>query len=123
MLHYSCALGALGLLIGLFSDRLEGAMFGFACLGFGLANSVPVLFSSASRIPGVNPGIGIAGVATLGYFGFLIGPPMIGTFAEFLGLDRALLLIVVFCAMIAIFAGRVNQKKTSRQASPVSKPH
>ena len=90
MLHYSCGLGAMGLLIGLFSDRLEGAMFGFACLGFGLANSVPVLFSSASRIPGVNPGIGIAGVATLGYFGFLIGPPMIGTFAEFLGLDRAL---------------------------------
>ena len=118
MLHYSCGLGAVGLLIGLFSDSLEGAMFGFACLGFGLANSVPVLFSSASRIPGVNPGIGIAGVATLGYFGFLIGPPMIGTFAEFLGLDRALLLIVVFCSLIAIFAGRVNQKETSRQIYP-----
>ena len=118
MLNYSCSLGAIGLLIGLFSDRLEGAMFGFACLGFGLANSVPVLFSSASRIPGVNPGIGIAGVATLGYFGFLIGPPMIGTIAEFLGLDRALLLIVVFCTLIGIFAGRVNQKATSKQISP-----
>lgn len=118
LLRYSCGLGAVGLLIGLFSNRLEGAMFGFACLGFGLANLVPVLFSSASKIPGVNPGTGIAGVATLGYFGFLIGPPLIGTIAEFFGLDRALLLIVVFCSLIAIFAGRVNQKATSRQAAP-----
>ena len=46
---------------------------------------------------------------------------MIGTISEFLGLDRALLLIVVFCAMIAIFAGRVNQKETSIQISPESK--
>ena len=119
-LRYSCGLGALGLLIGIFSDRLEGAMFGFACLGFGLANSVPVLFSSACKIPGVNPGIGIAGVATLGYLGFLIGPPLIGTTAELLGLDRAFLLIVVFCTLIAIFAGRVNLKAKTRQAIPKS---
>ena len=120
MLRYSCALGAVGLLIGLFTASVEGAMFGFACLGFGLANSVPVLFSSACKIPGVNPGTGIAGVATLGYLGFLIGPPLIGTIAEFLGLDRALLLIVVFCILISIFAGRVNQKPTSGQATPKS---
>jgi len=114
MLRYSCRLGAFGLLIGLFSDRIEGAMFGFACLGLGLANSVPVIFSSASNIPGVNPGTGIAGVATLGYFGFLIGPPLIGTIAEFLGLDRALLLIVVLCLLIAIFAGQVNQNRKNK---------
>ena len=30
-------------------------MFGFACLGFGLANTVPVIFSSACKIPGVKP--------------------------------------------------------------------
>ena len=113
MLRYACGFGAVGLLIGLFSDTLEGAMIGFACLGFGLANSVPILFSSASRIPGVNPGIGIAGVATLGYGGFLIGPPLIGTLAEMIGLDRALLLIVVFCTLIAFFAGRFNQIQIS----------
>ena len=67
-----------------------------------------------------NPGIGIAGVATLGYFGFLIGPPLIGTIAEFLGLDRALLLIVVFCTLIGIFAGRVNLKSISSQETSKS---
>ena len=117
MLRYSCGLGAVGLLIGLFSEKVEGAMFGFACLGFGLANTVPVLFSSACKIPGVNPGTGIAGVATLGYLGFLIGPPLIGTVAEFFGLERALLLIVIFCTVIAIFADRVNQKGTKRKAT------
>ena len=120
MLRYACGFGAVGLLIGLFSDRLEGAMIGFACLGFGLANSVPILFSSASRIPGVNPGTGIAGVATLGYGGFLIGPPLIGTLAELIGLDRALLLIVVFCTLIVVFAGRVIQIQNSSQQVPES---
>jgi len=120
MLRYACGFGAVGLLIGLFSDTLEGAMIGFACLGFGLANSVPILFSSASRIPGVNPGTGIAGVATLGYGGFLIGPPLIGTLAELIGLDRALLLVVVVCALIGVFAGRVNQIQNSRQQAPES---
>ncbi len=112
VLRYSCGVGAIGLLIGLFSDRIEGAMLGFACLGFGLANTVPVLFSSATKIKGVSSETGIAGVATLGYFGFLIGPPLIGMIAEFLGLDRALLLIVVFCSLITIFAGQVNQNVT-----------
>lgn len=117
MLRYSCGLGAVGLLIGLFSLSVEGAMFGFACLGFGLANTVPVIFSSACKISGVKPGIGIAGVATLGYLGFLIGPPLIGTIAEYLGLDRALLLIVCFCTLIAIFAGIVNQNGTKNQGN------
>ena len=63
----------------------------------------------------MNPGTGIAGVATLGYGGFLIGPPLIGTLAELIGLDRALLLIVVFCTLIAFFAGR--QSNTEFQAA------
>ena len=110
MIRYACWLGALGLLVGLFSESLEGAWFGFACLGFGLSNTVPILFSSASRIPGIDPGIGIAGVATLGYSGFLIGPPLIGTIAEFLGLKHALLIIVLFCVLIALLSGRMGKQ-------------
>ena len=49
MLRYSSAFGALGLSVGLYLESLEGAMFGFACLGFGLANSVPILISGASK--------------------------------------------------------------------------
>ena len=88
-------------------------MFGFACLGFGLANTVPILISGASRIRGVSSAQGIAGVATMGYFGFLIGPPLIGISAEWLGLRSALLLIVVFCGIIALTAKRLSPEGDS----------
>ncbi|HJL87615.1 MAG: MFS transporter [SAR324 cluster bacterium] len=118
VLRYACWVGAAGFMAGLLSENLDGVMFGFACLGLGLANTVPILFSGASRIPGVNPGVGIAGVATLGYFGFLIGPPLIGTIAEFFGLDHALLLIVLFCTLIALNAGRISQGRDSKPENP-----
>ncbi len=107
MVRLAAGVGAVGLGIGLGIGTLESAWFGFACLGFGLANVVPILFSAASQIPGVSAGTGIAGVATLGYGGFLFGPPLIGFTAEWLGLRSALFLIVLFCAVLGLAAPRL----------------
>ena len=41
------------------------------------------------------PSIAIAGVSTIAYVGFLLGPVLIGYLSDFVGLDKALLLIVV----------------------------
>jgi len=117
ILRFFSLLGALGLSVGLYSESLEGAMFGFACLGFGLANTVPILISGASRIRGVSPAQGIAGVATMGYSGFLIGPPLIGISAEWLGLRLALLLIVICCIIITLTAIRLSPVADSSGSS------
>ncbi|MGB0708138.1 MAG: hypothetical protein ACPGTI_13120, partial [bacterium] len=75
---------------------------------------VPIMFGEASRIPGVSAGTGIAGVATLGYCGFLLGPPTIGFLAELIGLQGALGLIVVFCVILGIFGpGMLSEAKTT----------
>ena len=81
-------------------------MLGFGCMGLGVANIVPILFSAASRLPGTSAGSGIAGVSTLGYSGFLIGPPLIGLTAEGFGLRLALGFLVLFCLAIALLAPR-----------------
>ena len=115
LVRFTAALGAVGLGVGLMWGTTFSAWLGFACLGFGLANIVPIMFGEASRIPGVSAGTGIAGVATLGYCGFLLGPPTIGFLAELIGLQGALGLIVVFCVILGIFGpGMLNQNKATK---------
>ena len=77
---------------------------GFALVGLGISNIVPVLFSCASRIPGITPAHGIAGVASLGYLGFLSGPPVIGAVAQLTTLPVALGLVSLFAAALALLA-------------------
>ncbi|MEE2715863.1 MAG: MFS transporter [SAR324 cluster bacterium] len=107
VLRCSAFIGASGLAVGLGLGTPEAAMLGFGCMGLGVANTVPILFSAASRLPGVAAGTGIAGVSTLGYGGFLFGPPLIGLTAEGIGLRLALGLLVLFCLTIAVFAPRL----------------
>ena len=100
----SASLAAVGLAAGLIVGHPVAAIVGFGCVGAGLANLIPLLFSAAGRAPGVGPGVGIAAVATVGYFGFLAGPPLIGFAAELVTLPVALGVVVLFCAVVAAFA-------------------
>ena len=56
------------------------AVVGFALIGVGIANAVPLLFSAAGRVPPSGPSL--AAVFTVGYTGFIVGPPLIGVLAD-----------------------------------------
>ncbi|CAN5903347.1 MFS transporter [soil metagenome] len=77
------------------------ALIGFAFVGLGLANVVPVLFVSATQVPGVAPSAGIARVSSLGYLGFLLGPPMVGGLAHASSLPIALSVVVLALLLLA----------------------
>ena len=64
------------------------AVIGFALIGIGIANAVPLLFSAAGRVPPAGPSL--AAVFTLGYTGFIVGPPLIGILADGASLPLAL---------------------------------
>jgi MFS family permease len=98
------ALAAAGFGLALLAGSLATAVVGFACLGAGMASVVPNVFRAAGTLPDVAPGIGLAGVATMGYFGFVAGPPLIGGLAELAGLPNALALLVVLAAFVAALA-------------------
>lgn len=104
LMRASATLAAVGLGIGLLVAHPLAAVIGFACVGLGGANLIPILFSAAGRTPGINTGPAIAAVATTGYCGFLVGPPLIGAVAETLNLTLALGLVVFGMALIAVFA-------------------
>ena len=80
------ALAARGLGLTLLIGHPLVAVAGFALVGAGLSCVFPVVLSAAARTPGLPPSASIAAVCTVGYVGFLIGPPAIGGLAELLGL-------------------------------------
>ncbi|WP_137174635.1 MFS transporter [Massilia sp. HP4] len=67
-----------GLALAVLSTNFVVSSAGFALVGLGAANVVPLLFGAAARIPGMHPGAGVAAVATLGYGGLLLAPPVLG---------------------------------------------
>ena len=91
------------------------ALVGFGLVGMGLANAVPVIFRSAGKE--YDPGGAIAAVSTVGYLGFLAGPPMIGVLSEALGLPVALLVVVAFGVMVALGARIAGGRRESEYPS------
>jgi sugar-phosphatase len=65
---------------------------------------VPVLFRAAGTAPGVPPSVGVAVVSTIGWLGFLAGPPAIGFASGATGLRAALLIVVLATATLALLA-------------------
>lgn len=81
----------------------------FACLlvGLGLSTIVPITYSTAGNMPGLEPGVGISMVTTVGYSGFLFGPPIIGFIADWLGLRIALGFVLLLFLLMLLLATRV----------------
>lgn len=100
-----------GLLLSLLIAHPVAALIGFACVGVGLSCIVPLVFSAAGHTPGITPSLALAAVTTTGYFGFLVGPPLIGFVADFLNLRVALGIVVVTSAIVAVLARTVHLSK------------
>jgi fucose permease len=111
LLRLSGLLAAFGLGSGLFIGTPFAAILGFGLVGLGIANIIPVLFSAAARVHGIQSGTALAAVATTGYLGFLAGPPLIGLVAEVTSLSLALGLVSLFCVFIAARADIVLPTK------------
>src|SRR4029078_10015866 len=98
---------ATGLAPALAIGTTPAALVGFAAMGAGLGVMVPVIFRTAGTTPGVTPGIGIAPASTIGFLGFLAGPPAIGIAADVIGLRAALAVVVVASVLAAGLSWRV----------------
>ena len=114
LLSGSALLATLAMAMVLSAGNAWVALIGFALVGVGLANVVPVLFSAAAQVPGVGAAQGIASVASLGYMGFMAGPPVIGFVAHASSLTMALWLVVVLGALLALGAPKAMRMANQR---------
>ena len=87
--------GTAGLMLACLGGNYLVSVAGFGLVGVGLANCVPLIFSAAARQSEAGFGRGIAAVASAGYFGLFAGPPIVGSIAQLVGLQKALLLVAV----------------------------
>ena len=106
LMRASGVLAAVGMALALAVPSPAVALVGFALVGLGLSNVVPVLFSAAGQVPGVSPAHGIAAVSSVGYLGMMAGPPLIGLIAEHASLAAGLVVVVVFAVFMAASAKR-----------------
>ena len=101
-------LATAGLGVALLIAEPAAGIAGWACLGAGVAVVVPSVFRAAGHAQGVAPGTALAAVTTVGYSGFLVGPPIIGALAGATSLPAALTLVLVATAIVAALAPRVG---------------
>jgi MFS family permease len=113
LVRFSAVVALCGLLIALLLRSPLPALAGFALVGIGMANLIPILFGTAARSRPADPGAGIAAVATTGYLGFLAGPPAIGWLADYVGLTWALCVLALLCAGIALATPVISHLRQS----------
>lgn len=100
-----------GLTVGLFIGGVPAIMAAWFLLGLGLSVVIPLMFSAAGTLAStkyagvIAPSEAVAKVSGVSYFGFVIGPPLIGFIADVIELRWTLLLIAAL-AYLLIFASK-----------------
>lgn len=107
LLRLSGVLVSLGFGFALIGTTYVEAMIGLLIAGFGTANMVALIFGAAARRTPEGVGAAIAAASSVGYLGFLVGPPVVGSASAMVGLRVALALVVVAGVVISLSARRV----------------
>jgi MFS family permease len=97
-----------GLLIAVIFPFIISAAIGFMLVGLGVSSVVPLVYSAAGKSKTMSPGMALASISTIGFIGFLLGPPLIGTIAEYSSLRWSFTLIAILGFSITVLANRVK---------------
>jgi MFS family permease len=101
-------LTASGLSIAVLLPTLPTALLGFLLVGFGTSAVVPLVYSAAGKSTHMSAGMALASVSTIGFFGFLLGPPVIGMVAGATSLRVSFAVIAFMGLCVSAVASRVR---------------
>jgi MFS family permease len=94
-----------GLALAAVAPSSPVALLGFVVAGAGIAVGAPTLFGAAGRsADDAGRGSAVATVTTLGYLGFLVGPPLMGGVSGGLGLRAGFAMLALLAALLAVAA-------------------
>ncbi len=95
---------------------LVTATLGFLLVGFGISSSVPICYSIAGKLGTIKASIAITIVSSISFFGFLVGPPVIGWISEATNLRIALSIAACLGLMIAFVSVKVSKRTNMSQS-------
>ncbi|MDW6022366.1 MFS transporter [Mesorhizobium sp. BAC0120] len=110
ILIVSGALAAGGFLLSVVAPNQIVALAGFALVGLGASNIVPVFFTAAGNQNSMPASLAIAAITTLGYAGILLGPAVIGFIAQHSSLGTALIALAVAMVFVATAGPMIARK-------------
>jgi MFS family permease len=99
---------ASGLLLAVILPYIITATIGFLLVGMGVSSVVPLVYSSAGKSKTLSPGVALTAVSTIGFLGFLLGPPLIGFIAQAFSLRISFTLIAVLGFCTTLLASQVK---------------
>lgn len=91
-----------GILLATLVPLWQAALLGYAMVGLGCSNIVPVLFTAVGRQTSMPQSVAVPAMSTLGYAGVLAGPAAIGFIAHHSSLPMAFLLVAALMLFVAI---------------------
>lgn len=108
VLIFSSIFAMVGYAIAVIIPDWKFTLFGFALVGIGAANIVPVLITLAGQEKVMPVNMSVAMVATLGYFGVLGGPALIGFIAHLTDLYTAFAIVALTFIVITLGAFKLK---------------
>jgi len=93
-----------GLSVAIIFSQPFMVITGLFIVGIGLSAIVPIAYSIAGHSKDLPPGVGLAMVTTVGYSGFLFGPPIIGFIAQWENLRIALGFVALLFAVMTFLS-------------------
>lgn len=104
MLQLSGVLATTGLLLAVIWPQYAPALLAFVLVGLGVSSVVPMVYSAAGKSKTLAPGTAITAVSSLGFMGFLIGPPAIGFIAAAATLRGSFIALVLMATAVVVLA-------------------
>ena len=98
---------AAGFVVAVAVRSWEATLGGYALVGVGCANIVPVLFSAVGRQDVMPENVAVPAITTLGYAGILVGPAGIGFVAHLTTLPAAFLILAAMLVAVALSSRRL----------------
>lgn len=95
-----------GMTLSVILPNIVAASVGFFLVGFGISSTVPICYSLAGHSTKMNSALAVTTVASVGYLGFLLGPPVIGHLAKAISLHYTFAVIALMGIVLMVGALR-----------------
>lgn len=102
-------LAGMGLAVAI--PTIFAATCGFLLVGLGTSSVVPLAYSQAGKSTTMLPGVALAAVSSIGFLGFLIGPPIIGFIAEIASLRWSFITVAILGLGTTVLGRRLAEKQ------------
>ena len=108
MLQISGIIISIGLFTAVIFPFIIPATIGFLLVGLGVSSVVPLTFGLAGKSTTMAAGAALAALSTIGFLGFLLGPPLIGFVAQIAGLRTSFSVIALIGLSTTVLASKIK---------------